>query len=290
MSIALTIAVCSNRPATLPGAVDRILPLLDPEDWLLVVLDHPGSGPAAEVIGAAAQDGRVRLLHNGANLGLSASRNRALKEAPTRCLLFLDDDISPNTEALRAVRAALANGKHVVGTRITADLQGQQPPWFLSPGQLHYLGCHHPARPASIWGGCFGLDIAHARMLGVAFDERLGRVGASLASAEDTTFVRTLTDRGATAAVLYDTAVTHLIPAHRLRLHYLLRRAYWQGRSEVRRGNTRSGLRKEWQRNRPHHPARQPRQTALALFYTAAVTVGAVRELLVRRPVLEAKP
>lgn len=75
-------------------------------------------------------------------------------------------------------------------TRITADLQGRRTPWWLTAGQLHYLGSHHPDLPASIWGGCFALDRDHARLLGLDFDSRLGRVGNNLASAEDTTLVQ----------------------------------------------------------------------------------------------------
>ncbi|MEU3567030.1 glycosyltransferase [Kitasatospora sp. NPDC036755] len=278
MSVPLTLAMCSNRPSQLGDAVHRLRDLLGAEDHLLVVVDT--AVDTATAVSLPQSSARLTALFNGTTAGLSYSRNRVLKEAPTRHIVFVDDDIVPTLDAIESLRAVLANGTHVAGTRITADLQGRRPPWWLTPGQLHYLGSHHPGRPASIWGGCFALDRDHTRLLGVDFDDRLGRIGTSLASAEDTTFVRQLIALGATATVLDNTEVHHLIPAHRLRPGYLVRRAYWQGRSEVRRRTATSGLRKEWNRNRSSGPGGRP--AALALLYSAAVLTGIAHELLDR--------
>lgn len=276
MNAALTVAVCSNRPHLLLAALDRLPGVLGPDDHLVVVVDTAADSATRRRLAEPAD--RRTVFFNGATIGLSYSRNLALKEAPTRYVVFVDDDIVPTTDAVENLRTALTGGAHVAGTRITADLQGRRSPWWLTAGQLHYLGSHHPDLPASIWGGCFALDRDHARLLGIDFDSRLGRVGTNLASAEDTTLVRRLAQLGATTAVLHDTQVRHLIPAHRLRPGYLLRRAYWQGRSEVRRRTASSGLHKEWMRNRSGGPGARP--AVLAVLYTAAVLAGIGRELL----------
>jgi hypothetical protein len=90
-----------------------------------------------------------------------------------------------------------------------------------------------------------------------------------------------MTAHGATAAILDDAEVRHLIPAHRLTLSYLLRRAYWQGRSEVRRHDARRGIAKEWDRNRSGNSA-WPVRAALAVLYTASVLLGVWREAIAR--------
>ncbi|MEV7925422.1 glycosyltransferase [Kitasatospora sp. NPDC088779] len=276
MTLPLTLAVCSNRPRQLRAALLRFGHLLGPDDQLLAVVDTTVDAATAHSL--AQTTPRAALLFNRATVGLSYSRNLALKEAPTRHVVFLDDDIVPAASAVEDLRAALEAGAHVAGTRITADLQGRRAPWWLTDGQLHYLGSHHPARPASIWGGCFAVDRDHARLLGIDFDSRLGRVGTNLASAEDTTLVRQLAALGATTTVLHDTQVHHLIPTRRLRVGYLLRRAYWQGRSEVRRGTVATGLHKEWARNRSG--GRGLRPAVLAALYTSAVLTGIGHELL----------
>jgi len=113
-------------------------------------------------------------------------------------------------------------------------------------------------------------------MLGISFDENLGRVGDDLASAEDTTFVRALTAQGVRREILHHVHARHLIDPSRLTLAYLLRRAFWQGRSEVRRHDTRHGISKEWQRNRSGG------RLALAVLYMASVLSGACWEAVAR--------
>lgn len=277
MTVPITLALCSNRADRIPEATERFRSVLGEQDRLLIIVDTAVDTHATWPFDPSV-DCRVRVLHNGCNAGLSYSRNLAMKEAVSRYLVFLDDDITPTPDTIAALRTAFAEGIHVVGTRITADVQGHPEPWCLGPGQLHYLGCHAPGRPATIWGGCFGLDLDQVRLLGATFDERLGRRGRSLISAEDTTFVRALVARGALASVLDDVEVTHQIAASRLRLRYLLRRAYGQGRSEARRGTPREGLAKEWRRNLGDS-RRDPRQTAYALLYTSAVFLGVTREM-----------
>ncbi|MFF7091768.1 glycosyltransferase family 2 protein [Streptomyces rubradiris] len=275
----LTVVICSNRPGSLSAAVARTAATMGPGDRLLVIADMPARNLPSLPACASPPPSRVRVICNQGNQGLAHSRNKAMKEASTQHVVFLDDDIVPTTEALTRIREALTAGAHVTGTRITAHLQGRRRPWFLTSGQLHYLGSHAPTRPASIWGGSFAIDVEHARLLGVGFDERLGRIGSSLISAEDTTFVREMTARGATTTILHDAEVQHLIPAHRLTLSYLLRRAFWQGRSEARRNDARRGIAKEWSRNRSGDGTR-PVRAALALLYTASVLLGVFREAI----------
>ncbi len=274
----ITFAICSNRLSQLFPAAERTLRMLGEQDRLIIVVDTD-----ATAFGSIPPHPALTVLHNDFNRGLAYSRNRAMKECETRHLVFIDDDIVLTRSAVDGTRAAFTAGADVVGTRITADFNGQGVPWFLTGGQLHYLGVHNPAMPASIWGGCLAVDVERARILGVEFDENLGRVGRSLGSAEDTTFVRHMLRKGAHSTVLHDIAVTHTIPVERLRFPYLLRRAYWQGRSEVRRNDARQGLLKEWRRNRHTQNASAIRSAALAVIYTSAVTAGILHEHLQAR-------
>jgi hypothetical protein len=69
--------------------------------------------------------------------------------------------------------------------------------------------------------------------------------------------------------------VVHDVDRRRFTLGYLTRRAYWQGRSEVRRGQPVAGLRKEWRRYR-----RPGLATLLAPGYLLAFAVGIGHEKL----------
>jgi len=271
----LTFAVCSNRAHLLADVVQSIRACMADDDRILVVTDT-AVVPGKEILRAFDQTG-VRVIANGVNRGLAYSRNRVLKESETRHVVFVDDDIEITPAVVERVRHVMSTGHDVVGVRITAQLGGKAIPWYLTCGQLHYLGVHNPARPASIWGGCFAVDVERARLLGVEFDERLGRTGTTLASAEDTTFVRGMVARGARTAVLHDAEVMHRVADERLSLRYLVRRAYWQGRSELRRGAGWRGLGKEWRRYREAE-CPTPRRLLLAVMFGTCVAAGCLRE------------
>ena len=279
----ITLAICSNRPALLARAVPALVTIARPDDEVIVALDERLSA-----IDPADFPPRVRVLANDANRGLSFTRNRVLKECNTRFVLFLDDDIVATSEAVESARAALSHGLDVVGARITAGLPDHYRPWYFTAGQLHYVGCHNPALPASIWGGFLGVDVDHARLLGVDFDERLGRTAGTLGSAEDTTFVRALKAKGGRHAVLRDVEVRHIIHADRLALTYLLRRAFWQGRSEFRRRDICDGLRKEWHRNWLSD-CLIPQRITLAALFGSTVTAGVAWEAVAHYPLLAAR-
>lgn len=120
-------------------------------------------------------------------------------------------------------------------------------------------------------------DVELARRHGFTFDAGLGRRGRGLQSGDDSTFVRRLVAVGGRVATVEDAHVLHQIGADRLRLGYLLRRAFWQGRSEVRRNDARAGLRKEWRRladrSVPPH-----KRIVLVPMFLVAVTAGVLWE------------
>lgn len=72
--------------------------------------------------------------------------------------------------------------------------------------------------------------------------------------------------------------VMHDIDPSRLTLRYLVRRAYWQGRSEVRRGQMLAGLCKEWTRYVAAGSHYLP-----AAGYLLAIAAGMGHELLATR-------
>ncbi len=271
----LTIAICSNRPDLLATAIPAACALADPADHILVIAD--GGGILHANVAAIAAHRGVTVLASVKCRGLAPSRNRVMKECRTRHVLFIDDDVHATKVAIEKARSALSRGADVIGARITADLQGRRAPWYLTTGQLHYLGAHDPAGPAPLWGAFLGIDVERARLLGIEFDEGLGRTERTLCSGEDTTFVRELVARGGRQEILQDAHVLHRIPASRLQLAYLLRRAFWQGRSEYRRRDARRGLGKEWSRNW-RSSCCIPRRVALTVTFGCSVTAGVACE------------
>jgi glycosyltransferase involved in cell wall biosynthesis len=276
----LTLALCSNRPGRIDRSYGEYLQSLGPSDHLLIVLDTEVTDEVREL--AEAWCRRATVVRNGANQGLSFSRNVALAYCPTPYLVFVDDDVTISHDVVEAIRQSFAEGAEIVGVRICGPQEGYRLPWYASEGQLHYLGVHPPNGPLRTWGACMGVDVGFARAQGISFRHDLGRRGGTLASGEETTFVSEMKFSGAREVFLDQVHVHHNFDQGRLSARYLFRRAYWQGRTEVRRDNVCGGVRKEWRRYTADAGLSDLRWS-LALAYLGAFLFGVVAEVLARR-------
>jgi hypothetical protein len=77
----------------------------------------------------------------------------------------------------------------------------------------------------------------------------LGRRRRRLESGDDSTFIRQLRESGGVVAFLPDAPAIHTVRPEKATVRYVLRRAWWQGRSGVRRDDWRAGLTKEIRRS-----------------------------------------
>lgn len=276
---ALTLAVCSNCVENMRKHWRGYLASLRATDVLLVVIDVE-AGPTVQSLAAELKRAGARVILNGRNLGLSASRNTVLERCHTNYLVFIDDDVVIPRETVASIRRELSNGTEVVGVRICGPEGGLRMPWYISGGQLHYLALHNPRTLyKTTWGACMALNLPFVRAAGVMFKHELGRRGRKLQSGDDTTFLRELRTRGAKESFLGGSHVFHDFNRERLSLAYMLRRAYWQGRTEFRRGDCVNGMRKEWTRYFDTD-ARALRRSALAVLYICCVLAGVSRECL----------
>jgi glycosyltransferase involved in cell wall biosynthesis len=249
---------------------------LRPSDQLLIVLDTEATVDS-EALYEDLCRGNVQVVLHGRNLGLSPSRNIAVGRCETDYIVFVDDDVIVTRRVIESMRRELEAGYEIVGVRLCA------PPglnitsrWFMSAGQLHYLAIH-ASKVTSTWGGCMGLSVSFLRRYGIRFREELGRKGDCLWSGDDTTLLNEMKGLGASEKFLSDVHIIHNIDQKRVTLSYMLRRAYWQGRSELRRSNVLGGLRKEWRRNLdPETPAKK--KLPLGLLYVMAVCLGVLKE------------
>lgn len=275
----LTLAVCSNRIENVRAHWKAYRASLKRTDYLLIIMDVAPS-VAVESLKDEMERAGVMVNLNGRNLGLSASRNIALDRCRTDYLIFIDDDVEVLTETIESIRHTLNQGADIVGVRIKEPAGFVGMPWYISEGQLHYLAIHNPkARKLGTWGACMGLYIPSVRAINATFVDSLGRRGKKLQSGDDTTFLREMRAAGATERFLSEVHVYHNIPRERLTMRYMLRRAYWQGRSEQRRADALNGLGKEWRRFL-ETDAMTLRKLVLALMYCCAVLIGILTEWL----------
>lgn len=285
-------------------SLDRLLTSLASQDdpgapWEVVVVDNDDEPGAAPVFTASVLRDRVpaRLVREPRR-GASHSRNRGMAEAAGRVIVFVDDDVVPARDWLKAlVDPVLAGRCDGVGGRVVLDPTVERPAWFDEDGLGVYLAAHDPAdveRPLA--DGEFVITASAAfrtdllRRTG-GMDPELGpRAGVQLVN-DDVLLCDRFRDLGGRMHHVPEAVVVHELPADRLRPGYLLRRAYSQGRSDWiyfsrtigRRGGAHRGL--GWLLAQVRARRREGLSRAPVAFHLAcdaARAAGMAREIVAR--------
>jgi GT2 family glycosyltransferase len=179
----LTIAIPTyNRGAILCDTLEHLLALEPPADEIMIVDQTRAHPPEVE---ARLRDweaaGAIRILRLDAP-SIPGAMNTALREAVTRHVLFLDDDIIPDRDLAAAhARALRESGAWAVVGQVLQP--GQQPAHFdeatLRRGVLRDLEFRfnhdQPADVQNVMAGNLSVDRQRALAIG-GFDERFTAV------------------------------------------------------------------------------------------------------------------
>ena len=230
------VAVCvptHRRPASLRRllrALDaQALPAPAPAVEILVV-DNDAAGSARAVVAACAPGLRWPVRYAvEAERGISAARNRLVAlAADADWLAWVDDDEEPEPGWLAALlRAADEHGADAVAGPVPPRFAAPPPAWVLR-GRFFHLPRHATGTPLPAEQAGMGNALVSAaafRALGhPPFDPALGLTGG-----EDTLFFLRAAQAGL-RLVWADDAVAHEdVPRERVRVLWLLRRAYRTG-------------------------------------------------------------
>jgi GT2 family glycosyltransferase len=237
--LATVVVPTFRRPSSLARALDGLARQRAPFAWEVVVVDndHP---PGAEPVVAAARSrlGVPLRLVREARRGAAHARNRGIAEAAGVVTALLDDDVVPRPGWLERIVEPVAAGRaDGVGGRVLLDEEVPRPRW-LDEGLAGYLAHFDPAHRERDLGpeeiivtanAAFRTDLLRA--IG-GFDPALGpRPGVPLVN-DDTLLTRRLRAAGARLRYVPEAVVVHELPPERLRLGYLVRRVWAQGRSD----------------------------------------------------------
>ena len=276
----LTVCVCTNRIQHAMAQLELIAESFRAVRNVLIVIDGPHDcADLADNLRELGIRGQIQQLWQAP--GLSECRNHAMRRSRTRFLLFIDDDALPEVDALREAASELARGAAVVGARLVPSV-GVRFPWYVTHGQYHLLGVHSPhSDQTPIWGAFMGIDTLFVAEHALRFSRELGRSRGGLQSGDDSSFIQHVRASGGLSLVLKRIAVVHNFCASRLSMRYLVRRSWWQGRSEVRRQSVTAGLLKEVRRNLA--APRSPRGLLTGAICIGEVFAGALFEGTIRR-------
>jgi glycosyltransferase involved in cell wall biosynthesis len=237
--------VCSyNRSGLARRALESLAAqTLPPADMEIVLVDD---GSTDDTPAMAARFGasrpNFRCLRQP-NRGLSDARNTGWKNSSAPIIAYLDDDATAKpdwaacyVEAFRRLPQEIA----CAGGKIDLDWEAPRPGW-LDDGSLGWLG-RLDLSPGEIVsftrGGLFiGGNMALRRdaleRIG-GFSTRLGRIGETLLSHEETGLLKAAHALGLGTAYLPSPVILHWVPKARLRQSWFRRRLYWEGISMAR--------------------------------------------------------
>lgn len=204
------------------------------EGWwvsVLVVDNDPDAG-ARSIVAQLGDNPLLAYVHEP-RPGISAARNRALRECDDWDLLvFIDDDERPSQGWLTRLLSTQCRYKaDVVADPMQSRLGSDADEWVVQGGffqRCHRQGLKTGDRITAAATNNLLLDLRTVRRLNLTFFEPFGLTGG-----EDSLFTRRLHSSGAKMVWCADAVVTEDLPTHRATRRWVLRRAFAFGNSEL---------------------------------------------------------
>lgn len=239
----ITIAICTyNNADSLSITLESLRHLYCPEElkYEILVVDNNSNDRTHEVVKqyVGIFKHRLRYVFEGQQ-GLSHARNRALKDAESQIVSFIDDDVKVDQRWLEAIANAFEKySASVVGGKSYLIFPGKKPEW-LSPrietmlSRLDYGDEALVDTDNELFGLNFSVMRSDALSIG-GFNTNFGRCGKSLSSGEETDFLKRIRKNGGIAVYEPSAIVGHIIPPERLTKKWFFKR-YFEGFASVER-------------------------------------------------------
>lgn len=240
-TLSATVAICTaNRSALLAESLAALLPLLDATTSEVLVVDNGSSDDTPRMLAelVAAHPRTVRAVREE-RPGLSAARNRAVREARGDLLLFLDDDAVPAPGWLEAYVTAFGETRAAAAGGPVEPIFGGALPDWLDDRFLPYLTAWDRGQEVVSLrynelprGANMGFRRALFEVYG-DFLEQLQRKGSGLRTCEDIEFCLRLERGGEEILYLPNAFVRHHVAKQRLTVAWMGARFAGQGFSEA---------------------------------------------------------
>ena len=182
--------------------------------------------------------GKVKVILNEKNMGLSESRNKGMKEAKGDIIAFFDDDAVADEDWMRElVRLYEEKDAFAAGGKLLPKWVSKKPKFL--PEEYYWLvGATHKGFPEEVtevrntFGSNLSFKAEVLKALG-GFRSEMGVKGKGLLQGEETELCERMREKFGKGVVYNpDAIVYHKVFPERLRMRFLLRRAFWQGYSK----------------------------------------------------------
>lgn len=240
--VLFSVVICSyNRRDHVVAAVESVLgQSLSADLYEVVVVDNCSTDGTADAIGALVRaHASVHYLYEE-RLGLATARNTGWRAAQGTYVAFLDDDARAETDWLEtAERLIEANPENLqcVGGPIHPFYTSPRPGWWLDAYEIRTRGdvVRH-LRPGEAFSGSNMIWRKDALQRYGGFESTAGMKGAELGMGEETALFRRVWEGEESPVFLYspDLRVYHWVPAEKMTMRYILKRATANGQFEAR--------------------------------------------------------
>lgn len=248
-SISLTISVSTIRPIQTMALIASLVNCgLKEGDEVIIFFDIVVDKIFKNIFEQCYKRKGIHIIYNNSNLGLSHNRNRALTLSKNKYLIFFDDDTVISKDLLNKYRIAFFNNQPQIigGPLILPSFYPKIPNW-LPPLQSALLGIHGTQK--RIWGGNWGIDTEYFKQHNISFQSNLGRKGKGLQSGDESSIIEQVSLLFGKVVFDKNLKLMHCIDQERYSIFYMIRRTFWQGRSEVRKKTILTGLKKDFKRS-----------------------------------------
>lgn len=248
----VTVVVCTcNRCESLRRTLDNLCHQQIPPGptWELLVVDNNSTDDTHACCEDFARKLPLQYVFESKQ-GLSAARNRGIKEARGDLLAFADDDVDVDPHWLAALHDAATRHPDAgfFGGRILPRWEIEPPDWFRthSASLLKGVTTHFDLGPEEQFheGSFFGANMAFRKSIfdaGWNFREDLGREQNALVHGEESELMRSLVAEGHKGLYVPTALVHHRLPAGRMTERYVRHWFTGHGITKVRLGQVPAG-------------------------------------------------
>lgn len=239
----VSIILCTYSIERYDDFVDAINSLLNQSynNFEIIIVVDGSSESYEKIVEEIEPDHRnhiTKVILNNTNMGLSASRNNGIAVADGDVIAFFDDDAVADKEWLKELLRMYEEYDAIAaGGKILPYWIGSKPDFL--PEEFYWLiGATHKGFGEGIREvrNTFGSNVsfkADVLRESCGFRNVMGVKGKGLLQGEETELCERMRNKFG-KGVIYnpDAIVHHKVPPERLRMRFLLRRAFWQGYSK----------------------------------------------------------
>lgn len=224
------IVVTYNRKLLLKECLETVLTQKTNEEVEIIVIDNYSSDGTEDFIKESFAD-RVRFFNNKVRMSLSACKTLGINVAKGEVIAFIDDDCVASKNWLNEIKNSLVDYDFVGG--IVLPIPNIKFPWWWNKSLNWLIGINpmpskkFPPLGSNIAFNKYVLDVLQKN------NNIILTYNQYLPYAEDNYRIRNALVKGFSMGINPNMIVYHQIPKQRLKIAYLLKRSYNEGRAWV---------------------------------------------------------